>query len=88
MGEYLDIWLHKQGCFHEIFSNVIWRLFNLYKISKYTSFETPTRRMMDVYEELKDIQYTQAKWKCAHMMILVNNNVNNNSNIKNREIQK
>ena len=44
--------------------------------------------MMDVYEELKDIQYTQAKWKCAHMMILVNNNVNNNSNIKNRKIQK
>ena len=44
--------------------------------------------MMDVYEELKDIQYTQAIWKCAHMMILVINNVNNNSNIKNWEIQK
>ena len=40
--------------------------------------------MMDVYEELEDIQFTQAERKCAHMMILVENNVN--SNMKNMKI--
>ena len=53
--------------------------------TKYTSFETRTRRMMDDYEELEDIQFTQAEHKCAHMRLLVKNNVNNNSNTKNRE---
>ena len=40
---------------------------------------------MDDYEELEDIQFTQAEHKCAHMRLLVKNNVNNNSNTKNRE---
>ena len=57
--------------------------------TKYTSFETRTRRLMDVYEELEDIQFTQVERKCAHMMmILVKNNINNNSNIMTREIKK
>ena len=44
---------------------------------------------MDVYEELEDIQFTQVERKCAHMMmILVKNNINNNSNIMTREIKK
>ena len=39
------------------------------------------------YEELEDIQFTQAERKCTHM-IISEKNINNNSKFKNRKIQK
>ena len=36
-----------------------------------------------LYEEVKDITFKEVERRCSHIMILVKNNVNNNSNIEN-----